>query len=84
MYDAYIDWLYQRQGIVSSSMYIKKNIDFLECVSGTFGNNCSRNCHCVNQPCDPKHGTCPVGDTFVNLYLDVLLKMLGELYINVF
>jgi hypothetical protein len=42
-------------------MYIKKNIDFLECVSGTFGNNCSRNCHCVNQSCDPKHGTCPVG-----------------------
>ena len=40
-------------------MYIKKNIDFLECVSGTFGNNCSRNCHCVNQPCDPKRGTCP-------------------------
>ena len=39
----------------------KITIDFLECVSGTFGNNCSRNCHCVNQPCDPKHGTCPAG-----------------------
>ena len=39
----------------------KITIDFFECVSGTFGNNCSRNRHCVNQPCDPKHGTCPAG-----------------------
>ena len=36
-------------------------IVFVVCVSGTFGNNCFGNCHCVNQPCDPEHGTCPDG-----------------------
>jgi hypothetical protein len=34
---------------------------FVVCESGTFGNDCSSNCHCVNQTCDPEHGTCPVG-----------------------
>jgi hypothetical protein len=34
---------------------------FVACGSGTFGNHCSRNCHCVNQPCDPEDGTCPAG-----------------------
>lgn len=32
---------------------------FVECESGTFGNNCSSNCHCNNQTCDPINGTCP-------------------------
>ena len=31
------------------------------CESGTFGNACSRNCHCVNQTCDPINGACPDG-----------------------
>jgi hypothetical protein len=34
---------------------------FVVCESGTFGNDCSSNCHCVNQTCDLEHGTCPVG-----------------------
>ena len=35
--------------------------NFAACESGTFGNTCSRNCHCVNQACDPINGTCPDG-----------------------
>jgi len=34
---------------------------FVACISGTFGNDCSSNCYCINQPCDPEHGTCPAG-----------------------
>ena len=36
-------------------------IIFAACESGTFGNACSMNCHCVNQTCDPINGTCPDG-----------------------
>lgn len=34
---------------------------FVECVSGTFGDQCSKSCHCVNQPCNLQNGTCPDG-----------------------
>jgi hypothetical protein len=34
---------------------------FAACVSGTFGNQCSNICHCINEPCNPTHGTCPPG-----------------------
>ena len=34
---------------------------FVACVSDTFGNKCPGNCHCINQPCNPVHGTCPTG-----------------------
>ena len=34
---------------------------FVACVSDTFGNNCPGICHCINQPCNPVHGTCPAG-----------------------
>ena len=35
---------------------------FVACGSGTFGNQCSSNCHCVNQPCDAEDGTCLAGE----------------------
>ena len=38
-----------------------KHFDFAACGSGTFGNSCWGNCHCINQPCHPGHGTCPAG-----------------------
>jgi hypothetical protein len=34
---------------------------FVECDLGTFGNNCSSNCHCINETCNPMNGTCPDG-----------------------
>ena len=39
----------------------KITLNFVACGSGTFGIHCSRNCHCVNQPCDPEDGTCHAG-----------------------
>lgn len=36
-------------------------IYLIACASGTFGDQCSSNCHCVKQPCNPMNGTCPNG-----------------------
>jgi hypothetical protein len=35
---------------------------FVECESGTFGNNCDSNCYCINETCNPMNGTCPDGE----------------------
>ena len=40
----------------------KITIAFVECDSGTFGNSCSSNCHCINETCNPINGTCPDGE----------------------
>ena len=38
-----------------------KLLIFVACVPETIGDNCTINCHCVNQPCDHEDGTCPAG-----------------------
>lgn len=48
--------------ILSLTIYLPNIIIiFAACESGTFGNNCSVNCYCINQTCDPINGTCPDG-----------------------
>lgn len=41
--------------------YTQTYLRFAACAPGTYGNQCSSMCHCVNQPCDPINGTCPDG-----------------------
>ena len=38
-----------------------KLLIFVACAPETIGDNCTINCHCVNQPCDHEDGTCPAG-----------------------
>ena len=50
------------QDIACYSIYIILPLLFVECGSETFGNNCSSNCHCINETCNPINGTCTDGE----------------------
>ena len=47
------------QMVLTLTKYTHKMHSFAACASGTFGNQCSSYCHCVNQTCNPVNGTCP-------------------------